>query len=568
MDFPPHDLLKIAYWKEHYNEKLLPNFLRNTSISKAIKEHHKKWVSDELAACIARPFFDGIDFLHGNDINSGTLFFIPVYETKDCEDGVVVWDYSKRKDLQEKCFKIYEKEYKSKKRNWEKYANHKINIELKHFPADTWTPFASLMAHHAITYLLHTQDEGKIKNWINEIAPKKGEIPELALIFIGVPEIEAYRLKELRRFYKLREDTLNIIKMILEKINIHSIRIGDELVTLIVNYKEKGKPLIEKVLNEIKKSNIKCIIKIFLIPIKKEKSKKRKRPYWVIASNPTIDSYTLGSSLEFGFELEKAEWSKHLMKRNILWICIEPRGNLLECCEEFIMNYAMKIMNKIIEKYNFESINKIKWEFLASPDLMLTITQDYYYFLNDIKSFLGLQSSILIGFSKSLFIKGLHNISEAFNIYERIMEMSKKLHISIKVSTIMTHSKFPFWKVLELMDIYSNKFTIYLRGGLPLSLKPEDFKLMKEIIPKIQGIKSTVWNNEILPISMKSIEEFEFEIERLYSGKNKIELFQKDALLDFIRKLENNHKDESEDIKRRIRYAAFKRLSDFTGKYK
>jgi len=565
MSFPPHDLLKVAYWKKHYDISKLPKFLQNTITGKAIEEHHDKWISDRLAACIARLFFDGTEFIDG-DLDGGTLFFIPVYENKDCQNGVIKWDSAKRKELQEKLFKIYEEEYKKGGKNWEKIANNKVNKELMYFPADTWTPFVSLMAHHAITYILHTPDEGYIKHWIEEIAPKKGEIPELILLFIGIPEIEVYRLKELRKFHSIRKYTLKIIRRLLSKLNIRSIKIGDEVITLVVNYKIRDKPLLESIINEIIRSNIRCTLRIISIPIKKEISEKRRKSYWIIADKPIINSYTVGTSLESGFEVGRAEWAKHLEAKEVAWICIKPKGNIITCCEEFIKNYAIEIMDKIAQKYGFEFSKKIEPKFLASPDLMLTIIQDYHKFLNDVRSYLHLDSSILMSFSKSLFIVSIHDRSKAFRIYERLLDIAKNLHISIEISMIVTHSKFPFWKVLELIDIYSNKFTIYPRGGMPVSLKPEDFKLMKDMIPIVKEIKSTVWKEEIVPVSIKSLEEFEFELERLSSGsKQKINQYQKEKILNFIKELENNHKDESEESKRKIRYSAFNRLSDFAG---
>jgi hypothetical protein len=36
--------------------------------------------------------------------------------------------------------------------------------------------------------------------------------------------------------------------------------------------------------------------------------------------------------------------------------------------------------------------------------------------------------------------------------------------------------------------------------------------------------------------------------------------------MEFARRLDHNHRDEPEEVRRRIRYAAFKRLADFTGK--
>jgi hypothetical protein len=99
-----------------------------------------------------------------------------------------------------------------------------------------------------------------------------------------------------------------------------------------------------------------------------------------------------------------------------------------------------------------------------------------------------------------------------------------------------------------------------------MSLKPSDLELIKKIIPIVKEIKRSTWYNEILPASIKSIDEFIFEIERIYNGKHKISYNQKEELINFIKELENNHKNENENMKRKVRYNIFKMLADFVGR--
>jgi hypothetical protein len=99
-----------------------------------------------------------------------------------------------------------------------------------------------------------------------------------------------------------------------------------------------------------------------------------------------------------------------------------------------------------------------------------------------------------------------------------------------------------------------------------MSLKSSDLELMKKMIPIVKGMKRSTWYNEILPASIKSIEEFIFEIERIYNGKHKISISQKEELINFIKELENNHKNENENMKRKVRYNVFKMLADFVGR--
>ena len=93
----PHDVLKLCYWTRHDNVELLPDFLKNTSLASVIARHHRRrWISDRLASAMARPFFDGTDFVKG-DLDSGTLFFIPVYEVRACREGAIAWKSEDRR---------------------------------------------------------------------------------------------------------------------------------------------------------------------------------------------------------------------------------------------------------------------------------------------------------------------------------------------------------------------------------------------------------------------------------------------------------------------------------------
>jgi hypothetical protein len=240
----PHDLLKVRYWTKHGNVELLPDFLRGSRVWNAVKDHHReRWRSDVLSAAVARQFFDGDEYVTG-DLESGVHYFIPVYETQNCIDGLIELPLSYREKLHEQIMRIYNEEYE-RGGNWEIRANERVNKLLLFFPADTWTPFVSLAAHHLMTWILHLQGEGTLKS----AARNEGGLwkTELCILMFRIPETEFHKLKEIRRFYVNREDTLRKLESLLYHnlqgnygVGLVSVRVGDELVTVTVDRNIKG----------------------------------------------------------------------------------------------------------------------------------------------------------------------------------------------------------------------------------------------------------------------------------------------------------------------------------------
>jgi len=566
----PHDILKPAHWSKHYDTKLLPDFLRGTEVEKAIREHHEKWFSDTLAAAVGRPFFDGPDYMEGEDIDNCTLFFIPVYETDECKNGVVRWTREKRKKLQEDILRIFKEERRKGGKNWLLRANRRVNEALRHFPADTWSPVSSLKAHHMSTWMLHPHDDvlkGIVKDKIS-----RGEYPELLMLMIGVPSTEFHKLKERRKFEQFRKSTISKIedlffKTLPEKygLRLPFARVGDEVLTLILaDQKVRRKPILKLILSTLMQARVKCRITVMRIPVSREKSKTRRRDCYVISEEPRTEEYPLGATLEEGKLKGKAEWVVHMKKPLVLWVVIRPK-DLVECCRFFIEEYAMKKLESLPRVLRPGAIKRPEPMLAANPDLMITITDDYMRFLRDVKKVLGPKSDILMSFSESLFIRGMKEPESAVRIYARLLSLKRKLHIPVDMSLILTYNKFPFWRVLEIAKTYKNSLTFLPRGGTSMSLTEKDFEEAMKVIPIVKGIKKSVWG-EVVKASAKSMTEFMFELERLTIGKGKLTIAQRNALLKLAKTIEQNHQNEPEHVRRVLRYRIFDGLSDFAGK--
>ena len=58
VEAPPHDLLKLCYWKDHAKLRYLPDFLRGTELARAIKNHektnHPLHKADIISSAVAR----------------------------------------------------------------------------------------------------------------------------------------------------------------------------------------------------------------------------------------------------------------------------------------------------------------------------------------------------------------------------------------------------------------------------------------------------------------------------------------------------------------------------------
>lgn len=564
---PPHDLLKVLYWKRHYDVSFVPDLLKGTELVDAIRRHHSKWQSDMMAASLARQFFDGADYVHG-DLDSGTLFFIPVFEDERSKGGVIQWSQHERRELWKKIIETYNEE-RSRGGNWERRANRRVNNLLSEFPADTWTPFTSLKAHHIMTWILHMQalDERTggelIEGFIRGV-----ENPELCILMFRFPETEFQRLKELRRFIRRRNRTLEEVRLILSGLKekfrfpILCCRVGDELITAVLNHNPwaPNKRPVEAVLSELSKKGVKCAIKVIRVKLRREPSKKRRmRPYWVTTEPLSEEEYYVGASVTEG-GTGRAEWASDLLKDMVAWVSIEPKLNLAKSCEYFVVKYALKVMEKIPHK---PGLTKPELKLDASPDIMFTVVEGYERFLNKVGK---IMKTVVKSFSKSIFVWGLnrYRYKKAFISYQRLLILKQRLHIPVNIGMVITGAKFPFWRVLEILKKYPNNITMIPRSGKMVSLKEEDFRLMMDIIPIVNRIKRSVWENEIVPFSARSLVELNFELKRL-SESVKVKVFPNDAkkIFEFAKKLDENHSDCSEEERRAVRYDAFKRLSDF-----
>ena len=561
---PPHDWLKVLYWKHHRETILLPQCLIGTKTWEAVERHHlDRWQSDKLSAAMARQFFDGPEYIEG-DLENGSVFFIPVYETSQCLNGILVWNHERRQRLDENIRSIFSDEYSYGGRDWEERANKTVNHLLTNFPADTWTPFVSLAAHHIVTWILHEQGEGAIKNALDYVKS------ELCILVFRVNEVQFYKLNELTSFYASREKTLEVVMgLLLNKMNnlygvkIVSTRIGDELYTILVNRKIRGELLLDALLKVIGESGFQVIVELFTIPVINTESKMRGNRCWVINGKIIEKSYSYGFYLESSLS-DNIDWGLIEQNQYIVWGSIEPKYNIEKSSQIFISEYCGEKMKNL--PHAFEVTDK-KYEVQASPDIMLSTMVGYQRFLDDCLNNLNNRGAVITRtFRKSLFVLGAKDYTEVFSEFFRLKTLSKRLHIPVNITMIITNSVVPFWKVMETFNLQPNKITIISKGGAILSLNERDVDLMNSVIPLVKGIKRTVWIHEIMPASARYFKLLEFELRSLVGGsKYKLTESQSKTLLDFALKLDQNHIDLDEEKRKRIRYDAFRRLSVFAG---
>lgn len=561
----PHDILKINHWTRHTDPSLLPEFLRDTHIAKAVEEHHsKRWVSDKLASAVARPFFDSLDYVKG-DLDSGTLFFIPIYGPNGRD--IVIWDGSSRASLQKEVWRIFEDAYRIGDKGFVK-ACRKVNERLVYFPADTWSPISSLKAHHIVTAILHEQDESLLKG-IVESSIKKDGFVDLLMLTIGLNDIIFHKLRELREFYKQRNETIRRLRFLLPGnlrrlygVTLPLVLIGDELITITVDRSIKGVPILKAIINTLSDIGVVCVLRVTRIRVRREKSVKRKDLYYIVDQVSDEGVYSIGSSLEEGVDRGSAEFANYMDYPIVVWIDLEVDGDLPSVCRRFVEDYAIKIMERIAADYKLGEVIPFKARFVASPDVMMTVVDDYNRFLRDLQSKTRCKP-VIQGFYRSLFLAGVKSLGKAFSIHEVIIRLKKRLHIPVISTSIVTYPKNPFWRVVELMFKFPNTMILYPRGGVTLSLKEDDFNLMMKIKDVVKGIKPSVWEEEVVPSAARSLAELQFELECLSTGKGKITSKQASEILEFARRLDENHKDEPEEVRRKIRLAAFKRLAAF-----
>jgi hypothetical protein len=563
----PHDLLKPFDWRRHDDTRILPKDVQlllgkyivksfNTAtkkvedctLKKVIEEHHsmksrglaQPWsLGDKLSSAIARLRCE-YDYWLG--VEGAEPFLVKVY------GEVERWGAEKVKRLKEDILTIL-REYAAGEASRQPEGLAKINELLSRFPSDSRFPFVSLKTHHWMTDVLRRS------RCLNEILAKGEDVDEVKmyLVRISVAEPEFHRLKELRGFIqRLREAYGRLEKALFGK---ETLMIGDDAYLVTACEDE-----VNEIIAKLSKVGYGFNVDVFEWLLKRRTLSRGERVY--VVEKEVFKPLTVGGFEEFGFKVEGYKAWAYLLEggyRYLLWASIRPRGGIEEAAKEFL-NWAEGFLAGFMRK---PCEDVIRQDISLSPELLISIADGFNDFISECESsFNGYV--IARSFSRTLFIRGLTDPSDAVGIYCRLIGLKRKLHIPAYVTFVVCGPKYPFWRVLELFRGLEDR-----GGGLVFELGEKLVKLddrHAELVNRVRVFlrgerKQQLYrivnaacrdNKEVLKVKIRGLAE-----------QDKISQECAEKLCWLVDEVARMHRDEEE--RREVTCEMFKILRMFTG---
>lgn len=534
VEAPPHDLLKVMYWERHSDVKFLPESFKKAcpELTRIIRYHHKRvgWsVPDRLASAISR---FRLEFNYwGHSGSRLDPFLVKIYRDRR------IWPHERCRELWEKILSIY------KRLGDVAEAHRQVNELLSDFPQDSRFPLISLRTHHWLTHILKRRLERG-----------STDINIIYVISISLPEPAFHRLKENREFFERRILFLKEIGVRASKWG--PLRVGDDLYIVLVSEGEVG-----QVLNEVKAARMPCDIDIYIYHIENIEIQTRAGPrIYDRVRDYDVKSFSMGVEEEWASTpTERVEWIRYMTFPYVVWISVRPRNSLQNSAEEFLRWAEDEVLSKLPRVSEPESL---KSDIPVCPELLLSVAEGYDEFLSEfvkaIDRYVRPESlTILRSFSRSLFIYGINNLSQAMNIYARLAKCIGNLHISTILTVVVARPKHPFWHILGLFD---RGGLIFVVGGKMVVLSDEEVSLLREIAPTIRSVSRTQYYNILRKSKGMSEKELQLYIEGL-AADNKISRDASSRLCLLIDELARRHKGG--ELKNVIR-KALRALAPFT----
>jgi hypothetical protein len=246
----------------------------------------------------------------------------------------------------------------------------------------------------------------------------------------------------------------------------------------------------------------------------------------------------------------------------VAWVFTAPRGEVTELAQRFL-DWGEGELERLYGDRRKELPERYTGPAqLLSPDLALAIAEGYDGFLGDCEEMVHTRSggTIVRSFTRSLFVCGLMDESEGFEVYSGLADLKAKLHIPAYLHVTVSRPKYPFWMVAEISEGLKEDGLTFILGEKFLRLSDEDVSLLRIVSPYLRNVSRSQFHEVITRSRRASIEELKFFIE----GKKADNKIHRDAsaklcwLIDELAK-----KYDGEDL-RAIIWRALKALAPFT----
>lgn len=580
VDAAPHDLLKVVDWKAHSSRKIVESFFpkicrgkyrvtyRNIigkeegkSLEQIIEGHHHTgefWESlwsyaDKLSTPAGR-FRLECDYWYWSNADP---LFVRVY------GDIKVWSQRDREELSKAIAAILE-EYCDKEGERHK-AFEEINDLLSDYPADSRFPYTSLKTHHWLTEAIR-RNEVFWKRISSARWPVRKEptFDKLYIVRVSISEVQFHRLKEIRGFIELRRKILEIARSRITEL-FSPLQIGDDLYVVCLEGDELNGLI--KILTE---TGFGFDVSVFEWSISREVRRVglegEPELIYIIKDAVERPQMSIGVYEDFDYIPESsAEYSRILEGEYeyVAWISIEPKGDMKYLSQKLLEWGENELKARFSDRRRELKEPVREPTAILSPEIALSIAEGYDMFLEDCAKAINpanpKESIVVKSFGRTIFIRGINDLSEAFQIYNSISDLKLKLHIPSVFSVVTAKPKYPFWRILELFR-HDADCLIFVVGEKMVKLTDDVVKLLRETASTLRDTSRSQFSEIIRASRRAGLEELKFVIEGK-AADHKIPLHASKKLCWLIDEISKRYKGDELNS---VVWRCFKSLEPYT----
>ncbi|MEM2578523.1 MAG: hypothetical protein QXV88_06555 [Candidatus Bathyarchaeia archaeon] len=528
----PHDLLKVVDWGRHASKNTIreffPEFVKEKykiqykniegktgfiTLEQVIEGHHSEdrywealWSYADKLSTPAGRFRLEYDYWHWSNADP---FLVKVY------GDIKEWTRDERDKLKEEMVAALEKYCDAEGKQHK--AFEEINDLLGDFPSDSRFPYTSLKTHHWLTDVIR-RNETFWKRLSSARGLKRGEpiFNNLYIIRISISETQFHRLKEIRGFIELREKILEITKSRLS--SFFPLQIGDDLYIVCLEEDE-----LKSIIGLLAETGFGFDVSAFEWSIAREERyvrvDERSEKIYIIKDAVERPQISVGAyeSLDYIPE-SSAEFSKILEGdyEYVAWISIQPKGDMKELSQKFLEWGESELKSRYADRRRELKEPVMEPTALLSPEIALSIAEGYDKFLEDCAKAINPtnpQGSIVTrSFSRTIFIRGIDEPSEALQTYNNIANLKAKLHIPTVFSVVVAKPKYPFWRILELFR-HDTDCLVFVVGEKMVKLSDDVVGLLRNVVSSLRDTSRSQFSLIIKASRRAGLEELKFMIE-------------------------------------------------------
>ncbi len=527
----PHDLLKVVNWRGHAGRSAVKEFFPEAvrgkyrilykdiegnvgfrTLEQVIEGHHSKkafwealWSHADRLSTPAGRFRLEYDYWYWSDADP---FLVKVY------GEIRGWTREDRDKLARAMISILEK-YCGDEGKQHK-AFEEINDLLGDYPSESRFPYTSLKTHHWLTDAIRRNEVFWRKCSSARSIRKEPIFSDLYIVRVSISEVQFHRLKEIRGFIELRGKILEIAGGRLSGLS--PLQIGDDL--YIVCLKEDE---LNSIISSLSETGFGFDVSVFEWRITREEKHVgldgEPEQIYIIKDAAERPQVSAGVNEDFDYVPEgSAEYSRVLGGdyEYVAWVSVEPKGDMKDLSQRFLEWGEGELKSRYADRRRELKEPVREPTSILSPEIALSIAEGYDEFLEDCAKAINpaspIESVVVKSFSRTIFIRGLTDISEAFQIYNGIAGVKAKLHIPSVFSVVTVKPKYPFWRILELFR-HDVDCLVFVVGEKMVKLTDDVVRLLRDVAGSLGDTSRSQFNDIVRASRRDGLEELKFKIE-------------------------------------------------------